>query len=539
MDSETSYINMEVLHNNTSFKYSTPNGINGSTSDSKCFTTEFNASNTFITRLFGTETSAKITKFMFHRIVIAVLTFMSFLEIIWKCVSYLSDDPSNWYNIYRLFWNIIWMIWLIVALMTTNITGFTLSCKQFLFWYKMLLALKLAILYCALVWYINFWNKFNKNNQTWITVAGDISGEIAVICMVTACCVLDSFNMAKWIKIICMVLTSSWYSCLAILYTFGTPITDVSIINIKHFMSISLYHQYTNSIQVLSIFLWKQTIALILRPNKCVNISISPYIKWDTFDPSSSNLHWNEESEMKPTYIFIKSNTFLSLLLDTENAFKLKKLIYNRFIIILFVLMGFAFFIWDDIAYKTWDINYYTYQVVLFTLLLIWISCIVLTMNINAFLVSCKTFLFWFKNLLAFKLCVTYFILFKYLSFWGDENASDISFIGSMISETVSLLLVMICCALDSFDVSHRIKIICMVCVALWYSAQTIINSFEGSKVDNTVITIAPNVFFSVHDSYVSSMGVLAIFFWRQAIYLILTPNKCVNIELFPYITWN
>ena len=158
-----------------------------------------------------------------------------------------------------------------------------------------------------------------------------------------------------------------------------------------------------------------------------------------------------------------------------------------------------------------------------------------------------KTFLFWFKMLSAVKLVIAGFLLHWYYKIsiallLLPENLvkNSIFILVQSFSYVVVLLLVVGLCIIDGIYMDRRIKIILNILLCLFWTGLTLSSIFYPIKHDTSIIKVndSYNLSISVLSIYIDSLKVLAVFFWKQAIYLILNPNKCVNIRKSPFFKW-
>ena len=114
------------------------------------------------------------------------------------------------------------------------------------------------------------------NWQTFIDGVEDIT----IVMMIINFCSIDGLKISWKYKVILTLLLSISGSMYALFVTYKTPTDDTSVIHITSGVAISVYNEWADAVRVLAIFLWKQSLALISNPEKCINIRSRPYAKW-------------------------------------------------------------------------------------------------------------------------------------------------------------------------------------------------------------------------------------------------------------------
>ena len=116
-------------------------------------------------------------------------------------------------------------------------------------------------------------------DKTYINIVGDILVQINTVLMIINYSAIDAHHLSKPIKILCGLAFSGMLTLMAIQYSLFRNEYEQSIVFIGsiHFSVSSFYASALNS---LSIFFWKQTILLMTKGKKCVNIRHSPRIRW-------------------------------------------------------------------------------------------------------------------------------------------------------------------------------------------------------------------------------------------------------------------
>eukprot|EP01084_Bolivina_argentea_P155399 270802_1 len=240
-------------------------------------------------------------------------------------------------------------------------------------------------------------------------------------------------------------------------------------------------------------------------------------------------------------YTFKTNNTFIHHIFEEQAAMKIINFIHSKITIACLLCMGVVFWIWDNIDASgfAWNASYFIYQIFTAIIATTWLIFFLLTSNIAAFLLSCKSFLVWFKILTSLKLSVIYLVLLRYFKVWGEIDASNISFAGSIVAQLDIVLFVMVCCVIDSICMSRKLKISFVIVNTLYWTSNTIFTLFSPApNIAHAHIIITKDIYISLWELLRSSVQLLTIFFWRQTIALIRKPRRCINIKSSPIMKW-
>ena len=163
-------------------------------------------------------------------------------------------------------------------MMTINFRAFKMSAKSFIFWFKLFLCTKFIVSGFILVEYYHIFN-FKYSTQP-LLITFHIFMYSAVFILVILICAVDSVDMPRKLKIVVTVFDAMTFTSFAITYILDPISEDNTVIDVTTFYSFSIYSIYKDAVNVLSIFLWEQSVFLIMYPYRCVNIRQSVFIKW-------------------------------------------------------------------------------------------------------------------------------------------------------------------------------------------------------------------------------------------------------------------
>ena len=119
----------------------------------------FDSGNTFIRYLFPSAIANKITKFVYHKITLYLLIIISLFLSICSLFVYNSHSKlmkPTWLVIGTIYSSFM-SIYLILLISTMNAKAFKLSCKKFIFWFKIVAAVKWTICYPILMYHYEIW----------------------------------------------------------------------------------------------------------------------------------------------------------------------------------------------------------------------------------------------------------------------------------------------------------------------------------------------------------------------------------------------
>eukprot|EP01084_Bolivina_argentea_P079352 143959_1 len=239
-----------------------------------------NICDTLIQDKFGIVTGTKIIQFLFNKLLILILALLHIVYRIWDIKMF-----GTWYNgvsaalffEYRIIVVSMGMIWYLSVLLSVNQKALKLSCQTFVFWFKIVTIIKISIEDFILVYVTNY---FGKDVMATLDVIGNVELHLAIILLIAIIGSIDGYNITLKTKLLLGIVISLYFSIWTIYITFTLKENDKSKIIIGHNIQYSVLSSWISGYQMLSIFLWKQTILLIWNKDKAVNISHHPTILW-------------------------------------------------------------------------------------------------------------------------------------------------------------------------------------------------------------------------------------------------------------------
>ena len=239
----------------------------------------------------------------------------------------------------------------------------------------------------------------------------------------------------------------------------------------------------------------------------------------------------DNENETK-TLEFNSSNTFLHKFLRPESVQKMIHIVSSQLSIAIISMMTIMLCALAAIAHflRNHDIIE-SARLVYWIIMTLWGLPVLLTMNIKAFRLSIKQFIFWFKIGAGVQYSVSLFLEYDQLDWKSVKGCSRVYEILCMF------LVILAFCTMDGFHVRRRTKIIFSIVIATVVTIGTI-DELSRSSMNPGWIQITSNWSISLKSVRLDAMKVLSIFTWRQVLLLMLKSNKCVNIQKSPYLKW-
>eukprot|EP01084_Bolivina_argentea_P066247 120756_1 len=522
----------------------------------------FKANNTLLHLFVEMKTANTIIKYAYNKLLITLMFIAGSIFFAWIYAS--NDSYTEAYYIYKACFLATFAVWKFFIILSININALKCILQSFLFWFKTWLALKHSALFFILVYRINKY----QQHFTWVEIFGNILTIFTILFIIIISCTMDGIHVKRRYKILCLVMISLWFSSLAIKPALNAPKDDTSVIHIGS-ITYSVYAAYADTIIVLVIFLYKQTILLIMKPNLCINITISPYkysvgdsvvnylqtvvnyggidrILSDYLSPKNEinfsavqlkRIHeiLISNNEQHFTVIFQTNNSII--MFGVNNITKLNEWIFKQVLLYALMIITFVQLIWGTMFSNAAGAIYDLYKLFAVSALFIWFILILLTSNSSAFKSSLFVFPFWYKQYLAWRFCVYWLLLEYYCNFYGQKEMSFIRIFGNIIGLMNTILIVLICCVMDGIYCSVKGKILIGLTVSIYYSMKSLFYVYNAPINDLSVISIG-SISFSAYTEVSNSVYVLSIFLWKQTLLLIFRPRKCINIIKRPYFRW-
>ena len=246
----------------------------------------FNKTNTFLFRVFSSQVAHTLTKFIQHTTIGIVMMIITSILMLWMGIVavfdiFLQTNPQ-WTSsfICLMICILLAMMYIFAYLLTANIKAIKLTMKSFLFWAKLLAALKFVVVWLSLYWWFgDFMIPQGVTRSMFIAVQSCCC--VVLILIIIGSCMIDAIYMKRKMKIFWNILLCLVWTAWTLEQVFYPPVQDTSIIIIRNDISISMLSMKVDSMKFLAIFFWQQAVYLILYPHKCVNIRISPHYRWD------------------------------------------------------------------------------------------------------------------------------------------------------------------------------------------------------------------------------------------------------------------
>ena len=218
--------------------------------------------NTFLHQILQTQIADKIVNFLFNRLMVLIIALMMFGIII--AVFFSDDAPDIVIVLITLF-----IPYAILVLLAINKTTTKLILQTFEFWFKIAYFLRLCI--CAAI--------YNKKCLDQHFTTAYVSCEyIAIFLSALVLCFVDGLKIPFRMKVSVLLSWSILYSVAAFLFTFFNWAECYIAINGS--LKIDILDWITESLRIIAIFAWKQTLYSIFKEPKSTLIKSSVKIVW-------------------------------------------------------------------------------------------------------------------------------------------------------------------------------------------------------------------------------------------------------------------
>ena len=165
-------------------------------------------------------------------------------------------------------------MYIISLMLTVNRYIFRKSITHFVFWFKILVAIEVSI--C--------WVILEGDTLPWIAAIG--AHFIHLFCIIIYS-LIDGFPISQKTKLVAgfgIALVYTFHSIQVSLFSVAyIEESTIHLIPDNEQFKFSIASIYASSMRTLCLFLWKQTILLLIKKERCVNLRYSPYIKWVTY----------------------------------------------------------------------------------------------------------------------------------------------------------------------------------------------------------------------------------------------------------------
>ena len=213
----------------------------------------------------------RIITVLFSKFTIAIV---GIAAVIWVVYGIFTEHRTNaLYEITLLTAQTILILYLVPMILSCNIPALLLILTTFDFWMKMGYSIVVSILSFMI------WDKWD-DSAIW-TLSFVIDSAITVLC-ITNLAVIEGHHGNWKISFMFGLIMSLVISTVAVLFTFGVYGHGGRQLELWFGLSLNLVELMGSCLQVLSLFLWKQTLmAAYTRGEWCICIYLSPYIQWN------------------------------------------------------------------------------------------------------------------------------------------------------------------------------------------------------------------------------------------------------------------
>ena len=582
-----------LSHYSSSSSHFVLNESNKANGKKEKFTFYFDVNDTFLRDIKKCDLFSQVIKNKYSSIIVMIILFiLSFL--------FFLIPHSNIYLYLELILRPIFILYIILILLDLNKKACKLIIKSFDFLFKMSYAFGFVISW-YIYWYnINSLTTGNDNYELWtIQYTNTHFCSILVIALFGF---IDASQWKPWSKICIGVILSTITSLYALRLTFITYIDDSyndnSVISIFPYYKISILANQTNSVRILSIWLWKQTIMSYYRGykhNKCILLKVSPYLVFyddtmnestdflislcdkiggidsiisdkmailnqkqinsiyrllsisDDDDDENNDYALEEEIKIKtkiepPSYYFKVNNSYLYFIFGDERANKIESFLWSN--IAIFILLIFSVIFISLIIFIPNSIINIVFSILVNIYVIPWLFLSLLSCNICALKLVLKTFEFWFKMTTIFIWSSCHLIDSYYLNYDDNEinqKYLELHIFGNILIGISTFMALIVISLFDALNLKFVNKLITAILYAFTatiiviYTQLSVLNDSNSKRI----LMISNGIHISIYAIRISSLRVMAIFGWKQVYLLAKKRNlKCIFIKYSPYIQW-
>ena len=232
----------------------------------------FNRNDTYHHYFFGNKIGSYIVKRTFNKPSLALIAILITIWTSWHNIFGVTDT----YYIYKLIAFIIIFLYALFVSLSVNKTVFTRSIQHFVFWFKTIISIAQAIFNFILRYVM-----LKDRQTTCINIFGDVFLQLAFISFIINYSAIDGHQASKAAKFVFGMILSlllTYYSVFFSLFVDQDELEKSMVIIGSIQISIIAFH--ASALRALSIFLWRQTMLIIIQGDKCVNLQYSPKIVW-------------------------------------------------------------------------------------------------------------------------------------------------------------------------------------------------------------------------------------------------------------------
>eukprot|EP01084_Bolivina_argentea_P118786 210692_1 len=233
------------------------------------YTLHASMNNTIIHSVLNNNRARQIINFLFGRICTGFIT----LTIVFMTIFGVWHVVSSAVNIICWLFTVILGVYALLILLSLNRNITKQIITTFEFWFKLYSCIKYYVCYMIVVVY---WK---------IPVVGIILYHIVALVwllLIIDYSLVDALNIQFYFKATFMVVGSIGMTVYAFIWTFRIipDMPPISITIFNHEIDFDIVSIGASALRVLSIFMWKQTIASMWKKTKSTSIKQSPNIIW-------------------------------------------------------------------------------------------------------------------------------------------------------------------------------------------------------------------------------------------------------------------
>eukprot|EP01083_Nonionella_stella_P310874 1106368_1 len=237
---------------------------------------ELHENDTYLHALFGEHIATQIIQRLHTKPMIII---MALAGICWALLNVVSN--SLIYPIYTIVTTCcLWIPFFVIYFLSGNIIASKMILCSFEFWFKLFYALFLGIMVSIHSYHYGITHGWQYPTLQAITCVCALINVCMVIANVSA---FDAHHISTFKKLVFASISAALFTFNTIQYSFFLPDSDDFLVYITPNNSISVASLISSAARILAIFMWRQTVLIIIRSKKqkCVLIKHIPSITWN------------------------------------------------------------------------------------------------------------------------------------------------------------------------------------------------------------------------------------------------------------------
>eukprot|EP01083_Nonionella_stella_P073487 198764_1 len=248
-------------------------------------------------------------------------------------------------------------------------------------------------------------------------------------------------------------------------------------------------------------------------------------------------MNTSNQNHSNSYYEFHTNDTVLGLIFGDAKAQKISNIIRQKIVMIILVIGLFT----CNLVFLLYGVNwtFAIYQIIIYLLWIPLLICWILSANVVGLKLLVRSFEFWFKVsysiMFGTAICIYYYNYGIRYAYGNALNIADL--IGHIVMSLGISLCIITVSAFDIINISKCWKLSVAASVAFMWTVFAVMFQFSPDKDDYIVNISATNSSLSFQSILASTLRILAIFTWKQAILTyVRTKGKSILLKKGTFI---